>query len=110
MMCRLLREHLPEGCTFTQPNGGMSVWVKLPDDLRSLPLLGLAREAGVEFLPASFCMPDRQDTSALRLAFSRVTLEEIEVGVKSLCSVIADCLDNPDLLRTGSQSYEDLYK
>jgi 2-aminoadipate transaminase len=86
------------------------VWVTLPEQVMSLPLLGMAREAGVEFLPASYCMPDRQDAPALRLAFSRTTPEEIEAGVKTLCSVIADCIDNPELLAGGAQSFEDLYR
>jgi GntR family transcriptional regulator/MocR family aminotransferase len=109
-MCKALKEHLPEGCSFRVPEGGFSVWVTLPEQVMSLPLLGMAREAGVEFLPASYCMPDRQDAPALRLAFSRTTPEEIEAGVKTLCSVIADCIDNPELLAGGAQSFEDLYR
>lgn len=110
VMCRMLKEHLPSGCSFRIPDGGLCIWVQLPSHIMSIPLLGLAHEAGVEFLPAAYCMPDRADTSAIRLSFAHSSSDEIEVGIKSLCSVIADCIENPELLQTGAQSYEDLYQ
>ena len=109
-MCKALKEHLPRSCRFTVPKGGLTIWVELPDNIKTLPLLSLAREVGVEFLPAAFCMPDRQDTSALRLSFSRSSTEEIESGIKSLCRVIAECIRTPDLLDKGAKTEKDLYK
>jgi 2-aminoadipate transaminase len=108
-MCKILREHLPPGCTFNIPRGGLSIWVQLPSHILSMPLLGLARNAGVEFLPAAFCMPNREDASAFRLSFSRSTVEEIEVGTKVLCSVISDCVEDPGLLLSGTQSFQELF-
>ncbi len=109
IMCETLRKHLPEGCRFRIPAGGFSVWVELPEQIMSVPLLSFCRDAGVEFLPAAFCMPDRKDRPALRLSFSRCRAEEIETGVKILCSVIADCLDKPDLLASVTAGYEELF-
>ncbi|MCB1218897.1 PLP-dependent aminotransferase family protein [bacterium] len=109
-MCAALAANLPEGCSFQKPAGGFYVWVEMPAAIKSLPLLTLARNAGVEFLPSSYCMPDRKDGSALRLSFSRTSVEEIEEGVGILCRVIRDCIANPDLLSGGAHSYEDLYK
>jgi DNA-binding transcriptional MocR family regulator len=109
-MCETLREHLPEGCRYRVPEGGLSLWLELPAGMQSLPLLELAREAGVEFLPAVFCMPDRSDAPALRLSFSRVSPDEIAVGVKALCSVIADCIENPALLEARTTGYQELFQ
>jgi DNA-binding transcriptional MocR family regulator len=109
VMCKLLKELLPDGCTFSIPAGGLSVWVKLPEHILSLPLLGLAREAGVEFLPAAFCMPNREDISAFRISFSRNSVEDIEAGMKLLCSIISDCVEDPQLLHGGTQSFEELF-
>jgi DNA-binding transcriptional MocR family regulator len=100
---------------FKVPSGGFTVWVELPAPLRSLPLLTLARKAGVEFTPAVFCMPDRRDVlpgggSALRLAFSRTPADKIEEGVKTLCGVIADCIAHPEKLEEGASSFDDLYR
>ena len=109
-MVSALSEHLPAGCSFVEPRGGLSIWVELPPEIRSVPLLSMAREAGVEFLPAAFCMPERQDAPALRLSFSRNNVEEIESGILILCSVIADAIEHPERLKGGAQGYEDLYK
>jgi len=107
-MCRALDAYLPPGCTYLHPQGGFTVWVQLPEHLLSVPLLSLCREAGVEFLPAAYCMPSRQDTAALRLAFSRTSKEEIDSGIETLCAVIGDCIDRPGLLDSGARSWEDL--
>jgi DNA-binding transcriptional MocR family regulator len=109
-MCRVLKTCLPQDCEYIVPMGGFTVWVKLPRRILSLPLLSLAREAGVEFLPATFCMPNRHDAPAMRLSFSRSSVEEIESGVKTLCRVIRECVRKPELLEGGAKSYEDLFK
>jgi DNA-binding transcriptional MocR family regulator len=109
-MCKALRTYLPKGCRFNNPMGGFTVWVELPSKINSLPLLSLAREAGVEYLPAAFCMPDREDAPALRLSFSRNEADVIEEGVKKLCRVIGECINKPDLLQQGAKSFKDLYK
>jgi DNA-binding transcriptional MocR family regulator len=108
-MCEVLSQNLPKGCRFRKPAGGLSVWVELPQHILSVPLLNYARQAGVEYLPAAFCMPDRHDSPALRLAFGRVSIDEIRVGTKKLCSVIADAIDNPSMISGGSAEYEELY-
>jgi GntR family transcriptional regulator/MocR family aminotransferase len=109
-MCSALSSHLPKGCRFRIPQGGLSVWVELPEWMSSLGLLRLTREAGVDFLPASYMMPDRRDAPALRLAFSRNTISDITAGVKILCSVLGDCIEQPGLLGSEPTEYEDLFK
>ncbi|MBN2083174.1 PLP-dependent aminotransferase family protein [bacterium] len=107
-MCRVLDEHLPAGCSFHRPKGGFTIWVKLPPKVLSVPLLSMSRELGVDFLPAPFCLPSRKDTAALRLAYSRSSESEIEEGVKILCNLIRDCIDDPKLLDSGAKSWEEL--
>jgi hypothetical protein len=55
-------------------------------------------------------MPDRRDAPALRLSFSRNTVADIDAGVRILCSVIADCIEQPDLLRQQHSDYEGLFE
>jgi 2-aminoadipate transaminase len=109
-MCSTLSGCLPHQCRFRIPHGGLSVWIELPEGMSSIGLLRLAREAGVDFLPAAFMMPDRQDASALRLSFSRNSIQDIVTGVKILCSVIADCIERPELLAAQAKDYEGLYQ
>jgi DNA-binding transcriptional MocR family regulator len=109
-MCATLGTCLPHECRFRIPQGGLSVWVELPEGMSSIGLLRLGREAGVDFLPAAFMMPDRRDAPALRLSFSRNSVQDIVSGVKILCSVIADCIEKPELLAARDTGYEDLYQ
>ncbi len=109
-MVSALKQYLPEGCSFSEPQGGFSIWLNLPEGIMSLPLLSLARRNDVDFTPANMMMPERNDSNGLRLSFSRLAPEDIEEGVKALCSVIGDCIDNPELLKDGAQGFEDLYK
>ena len=109
-MVAALNKHMPKSCSFREPMGGFSIWLKLPENFMSMPLLGLARKCGVDFGPANMMMAERNDSNALRLCFSRVSVEDIEEGIKALCSVIQDCIDNPALLKAGAQDFEDLYQ
>lgn len=108
-MCNALSNHLPDGCHFRTPKGGFTIWVELPPGMKSVPLLSLARRAGVDFVPSAFVMPDRKDSPALRLSFSRTTPEDIEKGIKTLCSVITDCINKSELLESGASTYEELF-
>jgi len=109
-MCKALSEFLPDGCDFTLPQGGFSIWVRLPEVVPTLGLLTLAREEGAEFLPGAFCMPNHKDTSAFRLSFSRTSPEDIKRGIKLLCEVIERCIAQPALLEQGAKAYKDLYR
>ena len=109
-MCSTLSSHLAPECRFRIPQGGLSVWVELPEGMSSLGLLRLARDAGVDFAPAAFMMPERRDAAALRLSFSRNSTADIVAGVKILCSVIADCIERPELLADQDSDYEGLYQ
>jgi GntR family transcriptional regulator/MocR family aminotransferase len=109
-MCGVLARELPEQCSFNRPLGGFCVWVKLPENIFSMPLLALAREAGVDFLPSAFVNPGRRDGNALRLSFSRNSVEDIRNGTSILCSVIRDAIDNPGRIENMDMTYEELYK
>lgn len=109
-MVETLNECLPGGCKFVEPKGGFCIWLELPAHFKSLPLLSLAREEGVDFVPANMVTPDRKDTNGLRLSFSRNTPENIRSGIKILCSLISDCLTNTELLKSGISDYEGLFK
>jgi DNA-binding transcriptional MocR family regulator len=107
-MLGALKQHMPDGVSWIEPAGGLSVWVRLPQQIQSAPLLMLCREAGLAFAPASLFMPGKRDSAALRLSFSRAAEPEIDRGVGILGGVLSEVLDNPQKLAKLSASYEDL--
>jgi 2-aminoadipate transaminase len=81
-LCDALERELPEA-RFVRPTGGYFLWVDLPRGTDVGALFEAATEQGVQFVKGSDFVLDGADSS-LRLAYSGVTPEEIEEGVKRL--------------------------
>jgi len=83
-----LERHMPEGCRWNTPVGGMFFWMRLPDGMDAMALLEHAVEAGVAFVPgAAFYARDPQP-GTLRLSFVTLTPEQIERGIATLVQVL----------------------
>jgi 2-aminoadipate transaminase len=84
-----LDKHLPAGCRFNVPAGGMFFWVELPNGLDAVALLPKAVEAGMAFVPGApfYCHAPRLNT--LRLSFVTVAPPLIDQGVAALGRVLA---------------------
>jgi len=76
--------HLPQGTEWTRPEGGMSLWVRLPEPLDAAELLPRAERANVSYLPGRHFAVTRPDPCALRLSFGALTPEQIEEGIARL--------------------------
>lgn len=87
-----LDKHLPAGCRFNVPAGGMFFWVELPEALDAVALLPSAVEAGVAYVPGApfYCEAPRANT--LRLSFVTVPPSQIEQGVAALGRVLATAM------------------
>lgn len=81
-----LRSSLPDA-SFTRPQGGYFIWVRLPGGLDGREVLAAAAEHGVSFVPgASFGAGCEEH---VRLAFSSPGLDQIELGVRRLAGACA---------------------
>ncbi|MFZ1155182.1 MAG: PLP-dependent aminotransferase family protein [Solirubrobacteraceae bacterium] len=79
---KALQRDLPEA-EFVTPEGGYFMWVTLPEGTDVNALLGVAGELGVAFVKgADFLLEGGENT--LRLAYSGVTVEQIDEGVGRL--------------------------
>ncbi|WP_406281434.1 PLP-dependent aminotransferase family protein [Nocardia sp. NBC_00881] len=83
-----LGRHFPTGFSWTEPDGGMFVWVEGPADFDADALMRPALEAGVAFMPGSvfFAAPDASH-NAMRLSFASVPEADIDRGIKLLATV-----------------------
>jgi 2-aminoadipate transaminase len=80
-------EHLPQGSRFTRPEGGMNLWVELPEPLDAAELLPRVQDAGVSYLPGKYFAVARPHTSALRLSFAGLGPAAIREGLAILGEV-----------------------
>ncbi|WP_422754098.1 PLP-dependent aminotransferase family protein [Micromonospora sp. WMMD708] len=87
VLAESLRRHLPE-TTFVEPDGGYFLWVEFPDDVDVDRLAPAAAERGVAVVKGSDFMVDG-GRHALRLAFSAVTADRIDEGVRRLADAVA---------------------
>ncbi len=87
-----LQRHLPPGCRWNVPVGGMFFWVQLPPQLDATALLAKAVDAGVAFVPGSAFFAGGGHTNTLRLSFVTVSPAKIEAGVTALGRVMAAAL------------------
>lgn len=85
-----LGERMPEGVTWTVPDGGFFIWLTLPEGLDSTRVLQGCRERNVEVLPGTANFFDGSGRSNIRLAFSYVTDDETARGMQILSEVIQD--------------------
>jgi 2-aminoadipate transaminase len=80
---------LPQGTAFTRPQGGMNLWVRLPDPLDAGELLARAQREGVTYLPGKYFGVDRPEPGGLRLSFAGLRPEQIEKGVRILGEIFS---------------------
>ncbi len=87
-MDRALQREMPEGTTWTRPDGGYQRWVELSGEVDTHGLLAEAARAGVLYSPGTLFMPDARPSSALRLTVACADEQEIDRGVAALGAVL----------------------
>lgn len=88
-MLSAIRRYLPSEVQLDPPQGGLFIWLQLPENLSSDKLLPLAREEGVIFAPGSGFFPDGLGgRDWLRLNFVAQAPDQIEEGIKRLGKAI----------------------
>lgn len=86
-----LDEHFPADARWTRPEGGMFVWVELPEGMDGTALLERAiREARVAFVPGAAFYPDRSGKNTIRLSFSVNRPDRIREGIRRLGALISE--------------------
>lgn len=92
LMLSMIEEFFPGEVEFTKPEGGMFLWITLPESLSSLRLFDLAKKENVVFVPGNAFYVDGGGNNTLRLNFSYSDEEKIEEGIKRLAKVIKKLL------------------
>jgi 2-aminoadipate transaminase len=87
-MVKAIEAHFPEGVRYTRPEGGMFLWVTLPDGVSSIDLFDLAIKEKVAFVPGKAFFADGSGDNTLRLNYTNSTVEAIDVGIERLGNAI----------------------
>jgi 2-aminoadipate transaminase len=91
-MVSAIERHFPDGVQYTKPEGGMFLWVTLPEGISSLELFNLASKANVAFVPGTPFYTDGGGADTLRLNYSCSDQASIEEGIGRLGEAIRTIL------------------
>jgi 2-aminoadipate transaminase len=92
MLAALQRELAGTGITWNQPTGGMFLWLTLPSHINSVDLLPKAVDRNVAFVPGAAFYADHPEHNTLRLSFVTASVEQINIGVAALATVLKEAL------------------
>jgi 2-aminoadipate transaminase len=88
MLVALKREMQGLDVQWNTPDGGMFLWVRLPQGMSAIELLPKAVEKGVAFVPGAPFYAGDADPRCLRLSFVTATVEQIDTGICALAAAI----------------------
>ncbi|OWV91599.1 GntR family transcriptional regulator [Rhizobium sp. R72] len=90
VMLAALEKYMPAGTSWTKPEGGMFIWVTLPDGMDGATLLAKSLEtAKVAFVPGKAFFADGSGENTFRVSFSCANDQMIEEGISRLGALIA---------------------
>ncbi len=87
-MLESIASYFPVGVTSTKPEGGMFLWVTLPSAMSAMDLFNIAVKENVVFVPGDPFYINKKEVNTLRLNFSCVDTNSIEVGIRRLGKAI----------------------
>ncbi len=87
-----LEAHMPPGCHWLVPSGGMFFWVELPAGIDASALLPKAVARGVAFVPGAAFYAANPKHNTLRLSFVTVPPERITQGIRALAQTLAEAV------------------
>jgi 2-aminoadipate transaminase len=85
IMLNAMKEQFPEEAQWTTPEGGLFLWVKTPEGVKSKDLLDAAVEEKVAFVPGyAFYTDSDGGQNGMRLNFSNSKPDQIREGIERL--------------------------
>lgn len=88
LLLSLLEKHMPEGVTWTHPEGGLFLFLTMPDGFDAVKFYDTALDAGVAYVAGEFFHPDRSGKNTMRLNFSFMSPEKITEGIRLLADLL----------------------
>jgi len=92
MVAALQREMQGLDVQWNTPDGGMFLWVRLPQGLDATELLPRAVERGVAFVPGEAFFAGAADSRCMRLSFVTASAQQIDTGIAALAAAIREQL------------------
>ena len=89
----LLERYMPAGVRWTRPEGGLFLFLTLPEGFDSVAFYDRALDAGVAYVAGSFFYADGSGRNTMRLNFSFLATERMEEGIRILSKLLGEELE-----------------
>lgn len=90
LMLRLLEEEMPEGVSWTHPEGGLFLFLTLPEGFDAVDFYPKALEHEVAYVAGTFFCPSGGMRNTMRLNFSYLPVEKMTVAVRLLAKLLRE--------------------
>lgn len=90
VMLEALDRELPQGVSVTRPEGGLFLWLELPEGINARDVLEKCLERNLAFVPGGAFFPNCGKENTLRMNFSTMPEERIVEGVRRLGEVLRE--------------------
>ena len=87
-MLAAMDKHFPKEAKWTKPDGGMFIWVTLPEYIDTKEMFPRAIENNVAYVNGAAFFADHSGKNTMRLNFTYATDEQIDIGIKRLADTI----------------------
>ena len=88
LLLSLLQEHMQQGVKWTHPEGGLFLFLTMPEGFEAVKFYDRALDAGVAYVAGEFFHPDGSGKNTMRLNFSFMTEDKIRAGIKLLADLL----------------------
>ncbi len=93
-LIKAMEEEFPPNVSFTHPDGGLFLWVTLPEGIDAKEILVKSIEQNVAFVPGASFYPNSSRPNTMRLNYSNMPEDRIVEGVKRLALVLRQIQDS----------------
>ena len=87
-----LEEHMPEGVSWTHPEGGLFLFLTMPEGFDAVKFYDRSLDAGVAYVAGEFFHPDGSGKNTMRMNFSFMSEQKIREGVELLSRLLRETL------------------
>ena len=84
----LLAQYMPDGIGWTHPEGGLFLFLTMPEGFEAVKFYDKALDAGVAYVAGEFFHPDGSGKNTMRMNFSFMTKERMTEGVRILAGLL----------------------
>ena len=88
LLLSLLQGHMPQGVKWTHPEGGLFLFLTMPEGFEAVKFYDRALDAGVAYVAGEFFHPDGSGKNTMRLNFSFMTEDKIRAGIRLLADLL----------------------